>query len=172
TPPAEQATEVRPASAAPTGASPATTDPGATVEWSTSDVAALGLEGAPRGRDEAPAAASGPAWDDWDEDAPIGESTGSERLQPLERDRVGAPRWQIALVAVLLVAVIVVLILTLMGGGGDDATSTTPSTQESTTTRKRTTTRERTGTERGAAPSRQIVASVRLQNATVLVRSW
>ncbi|MBF6621653.1 MAG: hypothetical protein ITG02_15660 [Patulibacter sp.] len=99
-------------------------DPGATVEWSSSDVAALGLEGAPvrpAARPAAPVPLDDDPVDEWpvededDYDAPL---NGDER-----RER--APRWHVALVGVLLVAVIVVLFLMLTGG--DEPTDPVPS---------------------------------------------
>ncbi|MFA4928498.1 MAG: hypothetical protein WC558_08275 [Patulibacter sp.] len=107
-------------------------DPGATVEWSSSDVAALGLEGAPirpAARPSAPVpldddpVAEWPADGDDDYDAPLDG----------RRDRERAPRWHIALVGVLLVAVIVVLFLMLTGG--DEPTDpVNPPTPGTTTT--------------------------------------
>lgn len=108
----------------------AATDPGATVEWSASDVAALGLEGAPVRpaplRPMVPLERDEPEWggDGSDARTPTGVRDGQSR----ER----APRWHIALVGVLLIAVIVVLVLTFTSSD-DPTTPVTPST--TTTTR-------------------------------------
>src|SRR5690606_9747031 len=116
-------------------------DPDATVEWSSADLAALGLEpgegthvGPPvheegshddvshdeYGHDEAD-------WDDedWDDDheAPVHQ----ERLQPIERR--SAPRWQVVVLGILLVALLAVLALTFLGGDDEGPTPTTPSTE-------------------------------------------
>jgi hypothetical protein len=102
-------------------------DPGATVEWSPSEVAALGLEGAPvrpAPRPSAPTAIEPEPIDEWDDDD---RAIGPGAREPRER----APRWHIALVGVLLIAVIVVLILTFTSS--DDPT--TPVTPSNTTTR-------------------------------------
>lgn len=110
-----------------------TADPGATVEWSPSDVAALGLEGAPVR--PAPLRPMVPLDDDepeWNGDEQDGGLIGHGRDAP-PRER--APRWHIALVGVLLIAVIVVLILTFTSSD-DPTTPVTPST-----TTKKTTTR-------------------------------
>lgn len=127
-----------------------TADPGATVEWSSSDVAALGLEGAPVRpaplRPMVPLDGDEPEWGGDDSDA-IASGGGRD-----VRSRERAPRWHIALVGVLLIAVIVVLILTFTSS--DDPT--TPVTPSSTTT------------TRSAAPTdASVVAAVAAVRATV-----
>lgn len=103
-------------------------DPGATVEWSPSEVAALGLEGAPVRpaplRPMVPLEDDEPEWNGDDQDGPL---TSGRDGQPRER----APRWHIALVGVLLIAVIVVLILTFTSSD-DPTTPVTPSTTTKT----------------------------------------
>jgi hypothetical protein len=131
------------------------------VEWSTSDVAALGLEGASVGRrpaeplpdDDAPADADEPEpWDDgWDGGEPSGEL-----LQPLDRGG-RAPRWQIAVVVILLIAVIVALFVALTKG--DEPTKEAPT--PGTSTGKRTSTRTT-----GAAPTDRVLATVTVQHQT------
>lgn len=103
-------------------------DPGATVEWSPSEVAALGLEGAPvrpAPRRAAPVAIEPEPIEDWADEDDVDVAAGDR--EPRER----APRWHIALVGVLLIAVIVVLILTFTSS--DEPT--TPVTPSNTTTR-------------------------------------
>lgn len=143
-------------------------DPNATVEWSTSDVAALGLEGASVGRrpaeplpaDEDDAAAPAGEPEPWDDGWDGGEPSG-ELLQPLDRSG-RAPRWQIALVAILLVALIAALAVAFLGGG-DEPTKETPT--PGTSTGKRTTTRERTKTT-SAAPTDRVLGSVTVRDQT------
>jgi hypothetical protein len=157
---------------APRGAGAAPVDPGATVEWSSTEIAALGLEGAPAPRPAAearPAAAvTGPRDelsasdddDEWDDAWDGGDAPSGDLLQPL--DRAGrAPRWQIALVAILLVAVIVALIIALTGGSDPTpATEETPSPGGTTTERTRTT---------SAVPQDGLVGELRLPHATVRI---
>ncbi|WP_022930032.1 sigma-70 region 4 domain-containing protein [Patulibacter americanus] len=147
-------------SSAPEGAATAA-DPHATVEWSSSDVAALGLEGASPGRrpaeplpDDDDVADDGEPepWDDgWDGGEPSGEL-----LQPLDRSG-RAPRWQIAVVVILLVAVIVALVVALTKG--DEPTKEAPT--PGTSTRERTSTRDT-----GAAPTDRVLGSVTVQHQT------
>lgn len=118
----------RPVDAPSSAPDAADADPGATVEWSPSDVAALGLEGAPVR--PAPRPAAPVPLDEPDEEWPV-DDAGFDRT-PGPPAREPAPRWHIALVGVLLVAVVVVLFLILTQS--DDATSPTPSTPSSTTT--------------------------------------
>lgn len=149
---------------APRGAGAAPVDPGATVEWSSTDVAALGLEGAnvpaaaPRGAQAPiPGDDPDPEEDEWDDAWDNGESSG-ELLQPVDRG-THAPRWQIALVGILLVAVIVALIIALTGGS--EPTPESPVPAGGTTT-------GRTSTS-GAAPSGRLVGELRLPAATVRI---
>jgi hypothetical protein len=136
------------------------------VEWSSSDVAALGLEGASPGRRpaeplpsddgdadvDAAAAGEPEPWDDgWDGGEPSGEL-----LQPLDRSG-RAPRWQIAVVVILLVAVIAALVVALTKG--DEPTKEAPT--PGTSTRERTSTRES-----GAAPTDRVLGSVSVQGQT------
>lgn len=112
---------------APRGRGGAPADPDATVEWSSTEIAALGLDGDDH--------SSGEEWDDeWDEDG----SGHGERLQPRERRGGHAPRWQVAVVGILLLALLVVLALTFLKG--DD--STQPTTNDAPTTEQRTTTKK------------------------------
>lgn len=104
-------------------------DPGATVEWSPSEVAALGLEGAPVRpaplRPMAPLERDEPEWNGDDQES-LASAPGRD-AQPRER----APRWHIALVGVLLIAVIVVLVLTFTSSD-EPTTPVTPSTTTKT----------------------------------------
>lgn len=153
---------------APRGAGGTPADPGATVEWSSTDIAALGLEGAaPReparvtgGYDAVSAQSDDDSGDEWDDAWDRGDTSG-DLLQPV--DRAGrAPRWQIALVAILLVAVIVALVIALMGGGGEPTEpASSPAPGGGTTT-------ERTRTT-SAVPSDRLVGELRLPGATVRV---
>ncbi len=123
-------------------------DPGATVEWSPSDVAALGLEGAPirpAPRPSAPVAIEPEPLDEWDDD-------DRDVAQGGRASRERAPRWHIALVGVLLIAVIVVLILTFTSSD-EPTTPVTPST--TTTTRS------------AAPPDGVAVAAVAAVRATI-----
>lgn len=111
-------------------------DPSATVEWSSSEVAALGLEGAPVRPASTPSSTDAGADDAdlaWDKD----DVAESPLVPPALRDRERAPRWHIALVGVLLVAVIVVLVLTF--SSKDDPTTPTPPTPGTTTKKTKTT---------------------------------
>ncbi|WP_320672423.1 hypothetical protein [Patulibacter defluvii] len=88
-------------------------DPDATVEWSSSEIAALGLDG------DEPSPVE--EWDDdWDDDQGGGHG---DRLQPRESHGRRAPRWQVAVVGILLVALLIVLALTFLKG--DDSTEPT-----------------------------------------------
>ncbi len=105
-------------------------DPGATVEWSASDIAALGLEGAPVRAGVAPSPvgeADEPAhaWAD-------AEADDYDDEVEYDDDRGRTPRWHIALVGVLLVAVIVVLVMIFTSK--DDPTTPAPPTPTQTTT--------------------------------------
>ena len=154
---------------APRGAGAQPVDPGATVEWSSTDIAALGLEGAGAvARPQDPQRQDGPwndesgsddEWDDWDG----GEQSG-ELLQAVDREG-RAPRWQIALVAILLVAVIVALVIALTGGGNDPTPAATEDAPAPTET-----TRERTSTTRttSAVPG-DLVGELRLPGAVVRI---
>ncbi|MDO9409672.1 hypothetical protein [Patulibacter sp.] len=152
---------------APRGAGAEPVDPGATVEWSSTDIAALGLEGAvpPQRAAAAPAAQALPGEDvadEWDDEWDSGDTSG-DLLQPVDRGG-RAPRWQIALVAILLVAVIVALVIALMGGGDDPTEPAgSPAPGGGTTT-------ERTRTT-GAAPSGHLVGELRLPGATVRIHN-
>lgn len=158
---------------APRGAGAAPVDPGATVEWSSTDIAALGLEGAGSGSagrqdpqrpsdrpdvawdDDASSSSSDDEWDDaWD-----GGDRSGDLLQPVDREG-RAPRWQIALVAILLVAVVIALVIALAGGGGD---GTEPDTDSPAPTE----TGERTDTT-GALPAGP-TAEIRLPGAVVRI---
>lgn len=154
----------------PRGAGAAPVDPGATVEWSSTDIVALGLEGAPAPRAAAPASRPTPAAgpdedvaddDEWEDAWDGGDAPSGDLLQPL--DRAGrAPRWQIALVAILLVAVVVALVIAL--AGGDEPT--TPAGDSPSP--GGTSTSERTRTT-SAVPSGGLVGELHLPHATVRI---
>lgn len=160
-------------------------DPNATVEWSSSDIAALGLDGGPAAPDAGvspvggtrPAATPAPAprtvvtpaaaggggggrtvppddgdddqWDDgWEGDTP-----GEGFRTPDTEQRRSAPRWQIALVGILLVAVIVVLVLTFTKGDDPTPARTTPTPTTTTTKKKSTKTSTSKTKTTGAVPT-------------------
>ncbi|WP_026911760.1 RNA polymerase sigma factor [Patulibacter minatonensis] len=165
-----------PGPVAPRGAGAAPpADPGATVEWSSTDVAALGLEGANVRREPARQTGSVQAVDpdesgseeEWDDAWDNGEQSG-DLFQAV--DRAGrAPRWQIVLVGILLVAVIVALIVALTGGDDPTPESTTQddSPTPTTSTSKRSTTR--TTKDTSAVPSGRVVAQFSTPGATVRI---
>jgi hypothetical protein len=131
------------------------------VEWSSTDVAALGLEGAnvpaaPRGTQAPIPGDDADSEDDWD-DAWEGGDSG-DLLQPVDRGG-RAPRWQIALVAILLVAVIIALVVALTKK--DDPTEPSPSPAGGTTTGRTSTT--------SAVPSGRLVGELRLPGGTVRI---
>jgi DNA-directed RNA polymerase specialized sigma24 family protein len=142
-------------------------DPGATVEWSSTDIAALGLEGAAPARPVVPVRAASAAADvdddsedEWDDAWDSGEQSG-DLLQPV--DQAGrAPRWQIAVVAILLVAVIVALVVALSSGGDG------PPAEEDAPTPAGTTTGRTTDTT-GAVRSGRLVGEIHLENATIRI---
>lgn len=157
---------------APRGAGAAPVDPGATVEWSSTDIAALGLEGAPAPREPVAARPQAAAVgthdehsdsdDEWDDAWEGGDAPSGDLLQPL--DHAGrAPRWQIALVAILLVAVIVALVIALTGGS-----EPTPAGEEAPSPGGTTTERERTRTTSAVPPGR-LVGELHLPGATVRI---
>ncbi len=150
--PLEEPTAITPAPTpdAPAGDDPAQpvgpggepVDPDATVEWSSAEVAALGLaqdEAVHHDVPQPPHAEhvtdegdehleDGGSWDDdeWDDhEGPL----VAERLQPIEPRR-RAPRWQVLVLGILLVALLVVLALTFLGGDDEGPTPTTPSTSD------------------------------------------
>ncbi|MEV4423007.1 hypothetical protein AB0L40_23960, partial [Patulibacter sp. NPDC049589] len=162
---------------APRGAGVQPVDPGATVEWSSTEVAALGLEGAnvAAARPAPARVASGTTGntgsvseqgveDEWDDAWDSGEQSG-ELLQPVDRGG-RAPRWQIALVAILLVAVIVALVVALTGG--DDPTPEQSPTPTDTTKSTPTKTTKKTSTT-SAVPSGGVAGTFRFHGATVRV---
>jgi hypothetical protein len=100
------------------------------------------------------------AVDEWDDAWASGEQSGV-RLQPV--DQAGrAPRWQIAVVAILLVAVIVALVVALSSGGDG------PPAEEDAPTPAGTTTGRTTDTT-GAVRSGRLVGEIHLENATIRI---
>ncbi|MCK9249167.1 MAG: hypothetical protein M0P31_09340 [Solirubrobacteraceae bacterium] len=117
----------------------ATDDPHATVEWTAGDIAALGLED------------DGEEWDDdWDDDEHHGDD---EDWDDDGRGRGRPPRWQVAVVGVLLVALVVLLALTFLKDDeptepqapASDTTEQTETEGDGTTTRRRSTTTRDSG---------------------------
>lgn len=131
------------APAQPVGPGGEPVDPDATVEWSSAEVAALGLAQDEAVHRDVPQPShpehvtdeddehleDGGSWDDDDWDDHEGPLV-AERLQPIEPRR-RAPRWQVLVLGILLFALLVVLALTFLGGDDDGPTPTTPSTDES-----------------------------------------